>query len=369
MTVPSSGVVTGKKVGMRVSAKTNSYRPPCSDRDGWGEVEDYTALFDGSGNQPPTADFTYTTDGLTANFTDTSTDPDGTIQSWSWNFGDGGTSTAQNPSHTYTSAGTYTVTLTVTDNDGANDGTSKSVTVSAPQNQPPVADFTYTTDLLTVNFTDASTDSDGTIQSWSWNFGDGNTSTQQNPSHTYAASGTYTVTLTVTDNDGASDDTSKSVTVSDGGGLPTYCESFASSANPVHITQVVVGSFSNASGMATYSDFTTMTVNMNLGQSHSISLTPYCSSSIWDCYWRIWIDYNRDGDFDDPGEKVFENWVKDQNGQPLTGSITVPASGVVTGQKLGMRVSMKQGSYRNACNPYSFGDGWGEVEDYAVIIQ
>ncbi|NIM10963.1 MAG: PKD domain-containing protein [Candidatus Aminicenantes bacterium] len=319
-----------------------------------------------SANQPPTADFTYTTDGLTANFTDQSSDPDGTIQGWSWNFGDGGTSTAQNPSHTYGAAGTYTVTLTVTDNEGATDSVSKNVTVTTPQNQPPTADFTYTTDGLTANFTDQSSDPDGTITNWSWNFGDGGSSTVQNPSHTYGAAGTYTVTLTVTDNDGATDSTSKQVTVSDGGGIPTYCASSSISTNPGYITQVVIDSFSNSSGAAKYSDFTNMTVNMTKGQTASVSLTPYTSSYIWDGYWRIWIDYNRDGDFNDAGELVFENWMKDQNGQPLNGSFTVPSSGVVTGQKVGMRVSFKISSYRDVCATNS---GWGEVEDYAVIIQ
>ncbi len=84
----------------------------------------------GGGNVPPVANFTFTTSGLTANFTDTSTDSDGTITSRSWTFGDGGTSTATNPSHTYAAAGTYTVTLTVTDNGGSQNSHSAPVTVS-----------------------------------------------------------------------------------------------------------------------------------------------------------------------------------------------------------------------------------------------
>ncbi len=92
------------------------------------------------GNNAPTANFTFSTSGLTANFTDTSTDSDGTIASRSWNFGDSSTSTATNPSHTYAANGTYTVTLTVTDDDGATNSTSKSVTVSTGSSATPLSD-------------------------------------------------------------------------------------------------------------------------------------------------------------------------------------------------------------------------------------
>jgi PKD repeat protein len=81
-------------------------------------------------NRPPAADFTFTISGLTVNFTDTSTDPDGDDLSWIWNFGDGKTDTVRDPMHTYGAAGTYAVTLTVTDRHGATGSTSKNVTVS-----------------------------------------------------------------------------------------------------------------------------------------------------------------------------------------------------------------------------------------------
>ena len=89
---------------------------------------------------------------------------------------------------------------------------------SPPANVPPVANFSDSISGLSVNFTDSSTDSDGSIASRSWNFGDGSTSTATNPSHTYAAAGTYSVALTVTDNSGATNTKTQSVTVSSGGG-------------------------------------------------------------------------------------------------------------------------------------------------------
>ncbi len=87
-----------------------------------------------------------------------------------------------------------------------------------PVNQRPSSDFSFTTNLLTADFTDASSDPDGTLVSWSWDFGDGNGSTLQSPVHSYAANGDYTVTLTVTDDGGATDASSQLVTVNDGSG-------------------------------------------------------------------------------------------------------------------------------------------------------
>ncbi|MFC1719757.1 PKD domain-containing protein [Pseudomonadota bacterium] len=82
-------------------------------------------------NQAPTANFSFSCTDLDCDFTDLSTDSDGTVASWSWNFDDGGASSSRNPAHSYAAAGTYAVSLTATDDGGAQDSIIRNVTVSA----------------------------------------------------------------------------------------------------------------------------------------------------------------------------------------------------------------------------------------------
>lgn len=110
---------------------------------------------------------------------------------------------------------------------------------------PPAADFTFSTNLLNVSFSDGSSDQDGTVINYDWDFGDGNGSSQQNPNHSYASSGTYTVTLTVTDNDNQSSSTSKTVTVNDGSVAPSA--NFNSDINDLTVTFTDTSSDSDGS--------------------------------------------------------------------------------------------------------------------------
>jgi len=110
--------------------------------------------------------------------------------------------------HTFPNPGSYQVTLVVTDNGGATDGSTAGVSVSAPKNKKPHAEFAVACPNpdRTCTFTDQSGDEDGSIASWHWDFGDGQSFDGQSPPpHTYAAAGEYHVTLTVIDNGGAQD--------------------------------------------------------------------------------------------------------------------------------------------------------------------
>jgi chitodextrinase len=175
----------------------------------------------GPENVAPTANFTFVCSDLDCDFSDLSSDTDGSVAAVSWDFGDAQTAGVRNPSHSYGAEGTYTVTMTVTDNDGAEGTLSRDLEVTEPGTQPtntaPSADFDIACTGLSCSFTDQSTDPEGngTIVAWAWEFGDGATASVQNPpTHDYVATGlaSFTVRLTVTDDGGLS--SSKSVQIS-----------------------------------------------------------------------------------------------------------------------------------------------------------
>ncbi len=173
---------------------------------GAGRIDAYKAVFSGSENILPIANFTSNVTlgpaPLLVKFTDLSRN----ATEWKWSFGDGTYSTQQNPVHTYVQNGTYTVTLTASNKAGSDTMTKASyINVrTAASAQKPVVSFwasrTSGTAPLTLGFTDASTN---TPTAWKWSFGDGTYSTLQNPRHTYSKAGNYTVALTASNEAGA----------------------------------------------------------------------------------------------------------------------------------------------------------------------
>lgn len=107
---------------------------------------------------------------------------------WELPGGDPAFSTAESPTVVYEQPGTYTVRLLVFSPFGTLEVAEEDlVTVYAP----PISDFDYSVDGLTVSFNNLSTQA----SSYIWNFDDGNTSSAENPVHTYAQGGFYEVTL------------------------------------------------------------------------------------------------------------------------------------------------------------------------------
>jgi subtilisin family serine protease len=82
------------------------------------------------------------------------------------------------------------------------------------ENSAPDAAFSVSCSGTLCTFTDRSTDVDGIIDSRSWDFGNGDGSSATNPTYNFPSAGNYAVTLTVTDDDGASDETSRTISCS-----------------------------------------------------------------------------------------------------------------------------------------------------------
>ncbi|MCB9039116.1 MAG: PKD domain-containing protein [Lewinellaceae bacterium] len=135
----------------------------------------------------PAAGFLAQRNGLTVNFTDTTTNMP---SQWIWSFGDGANSNLQNPQHVFAAPGAYTVCLLAASVCGS-DQVCRQIIVSCPA---PQAAFGFQSDELTLSFTDQSPNAP---TSWNWDFGDGATSTQANPQHAYALPGNYQVCLQV----------------------------------------------------------------------------------------------------------------------------------------------------------------------------
>jgi len=99
-------------------------------------------------NVAPSSAFSIAATNLTASFTDSSGDADGSITNWAWDFGDGYSSSAQSPSHTYAATGTYTASLQVMDDQGATSTSSESLSVSDPATALPTAPYSLSKSVV-----------------------------------------------------------------------------------------------------------------------------------------------------------------------------------------------------------------------------
>src|SRR5690606_6835995 len=140
-----------------------------------------------------------------------------------------------------------------------------------------------------------------------------------------------------------------------------YCHSQGNNTNDEYINRVQLGNINNLSGNnGGYADFTNLSTNLAKGSSNTIIITPAWTGIVYMEAYRVWIDYNQDGDFSDSGELVYNR--TRTTASPITGNFVVPASALSGATR--MRVSMKYNASPNPCETFTY----GEVEDYTVVI-
>ena len=175
--------------------------------------------------------------------------------------------------------------------------------------------------------------------------------------------------LTVTDYSGSADSDMVKIFVNDidepaGGeidepaGGVDYCKSSSRFFDPLWISRVTLSNDSHSSGASRYSDFTSLVGKAEKGRSYWMRLSTEPKFTTELKYWRVWADYNQDGDFDDPGEKILEGSSK----VTVSGRITIPAGADQGDTRL--RISMGLLGYPNSCGTFDY----GEVEDYTLHI-
>lgn len=143
--------------------------------------------------------------------------------------------------------------------------------------------------------------------------------------------------------------------------IVTYCSSSANNANEEYIARVQLGSLDNSSGGGNgYSDFRSVSTGLSIGSTQTISITAVWEGTVYREGYAVWIDYNRDGDFSDSGERVWA--ASATTNSPVSGSFTVP-SGVLPGATV-MRVTMRYNTIPGPCGTFNY----GEVEDYTVNL-
>lgn len=141
-----------------------------------------------------------------------------------------------------------------------------------------------------------------------------------------------------------------------------YCTSGASVCNDEYIARVQIGTVDNQSGNGCplgYTDFTNIYVELTCGIGEQIIVTngnPWASDMV-----TVWVDYNFDGDFDDPFEN--KSLQTANSGLTFTGGLLPNNLNTVIDTSR-MRVKMAYGSAPLPCGNSSY----GETEDYSAIL-
>ncbi len=141
-----------------------------------------------------------------------------------------------------------------------------------------------------------------------------------------------------------------------------YCTASAISTEYERIANIKFNTIDHSStGTEGYEDFTEITTTVTPGSTYeftgTISNPPFDQDQF-----IVWIDFNRDGDFEDSGEQVFLSPV---GVGPHISDITIP-SGASPGLTR-MRVRLHDSGLGPNSTPCGTSD-YGQVEDYSIMI-
>ena len=142
-------------------------------------------------------------------------------------------------------------------------------------------------------------------------------------------------------------------------GNVSYCDTEAANNYFEWIDKIEINVFDFESGQGLgYDDFSALEIEIPSEAAVNLSLKPGYVGNTYEEFWSVWIDLNKDGDFEDANELMYRN-AKDGE---IVDSFYVPT--VTEAITTKMRVSMQWESYSECCGEIDF----GEVEDYTVVL-
>lgn len=146
--------------------------------------------------------------------------------------------------------------------------------------------------------------------------------------------------------------------------ISTYCTSGANFSSDSKIDSVSLNTIHKSSPPSTcekYTDNTNLSTTLQQGQTYTITVKHGTCGNYYKNYQRVWIDFNQDGIFQDPGERILDTSTSSSL-QISSQSFTVPA--LSPNGPTFMRVVSSEASNPSPCNSFS----WGETEDYGIYL-
>jgi hypothetical protein len=149
---------------------------------------------------------------------------------------------------------------------------------------------------------------------------------------------------------------------------PSYASMYISkveikdaTTNTVRLTKTTTSLLSTTG----YADYTSTSGSLAIGSVNTITIQLAYSTSGNARQVAAWIDYNNDGIFTEPAEKIYgESIVSGANGQPVLANFTVPSSAIVGARRMRVRVTFNSDPIL-PCGQNSY---IGEVQDYTINV-